>query len=57
MKSKAASQPTKPGAQPRETAGKAMKRDVNFKQSRDVREDRGIRQSKTTGPGGPGHGK
>jgi hypothetical protein len=41
--------PHKLGANPKEPAVKARKRDSNFKQSRDVREDRGERQMKTSG--------
>lgn len=36
----------KPGANRNETAVKPQKRDPNFRQSRDVREDRGERQIK-----------
>lgn len=57
MKPKPASTPHKLGANPKEVAVKTVKHDANFKQSRDIREDRGIRQSKTGGPGGPAHGK
>lgn len=34
------------GANPKEEAVKAVKRDPNFKQSRDIRESRGDRQHK-----------
>jgi hypothetical protein len=37
------------GANSRDTARKPRPRDANFKQSRDVREDRGERQSKMAG--------
>lgn len=36
----------KPGANRNETAAKPQKHDPNFRQSRDVREDRGERQIK-----------
>jgi hypothetical protein len=39
--------PHKLGANHNETAAKPRKHDANFKQSRDVREDRGQRQMKT----------
>lgn len=42
--------PHKLGANQKETAVKTVKRDPNFKQSRDVREDRGQRQAKSAGP-------
>ena len=35
------------GVTQKETAVKAVKLDANFKQSRDIREDRGMRQMKT----------
>lgn len=54
---KTASITHKLGANRKEPARKAVPLDPNFRQSRDVREDRGIRQSKTAGPGGAGHGK
>ena len=38
----------KPGANRNDKARKSPPRDANFKQSRDVREDRGARQMKTT---------
>jgi hypothetical protein len=56
-KSKTASITHKLGVNQKETAVRAVPLDANFKQSRDIREDRGIRQSKTAGPGGAGHGK
>jgi hypothetical protein len=40
--------PHKLGANRKEVARKARKRDPNFAQSRDIREDRGERQMKTT---------
>ncbi len=36
------------GANRKETARKAKKRDANFAQSRDIREDRGERQMKSS---------
>jgi len=48
MKSKPEKVPHKLGANPKEPAVKAQKRDANYKQSRDVREDRGERQIKTS---------
>jgi hypothetical protein len=36
----------KRGANPRDPAKRQQKRDNNFKQSKDVREDRGVRQIK-----------
>lgn len=39
--------PHKLGANQKEAAAKPRKHDANFKQSRDVREDRGERQLKT----------
>ena len=54
MKAKPAKTPHKLGANQKEPAVKAVKHDANFKQSRDVREDRGTRQMKTSGPTGPG---
>ena len=47
MKSKTTTTTHKLGANPKETAVKAVKHDANFKQSRDIREDRGTRQMKT----------
>jgi hypothetical protein len=49
MKAKSEKIPHKLGANPKEPAVKTRKRDPNFKQSRDVREDRGERQMKTGG--------
>ena len=57
MKAKPVKTPHKLGANQKEPAVKAVKavkHDANFKQSRDVREDRGTRQMKTSGPTGPG---
>jgi hypothetical protein len=47
MKTKLEKAPHKLGDNPKEPAVKARKHDPNFKQSRDVREDRGERQIKT----------
>ena len=47
MKIKPVSTPHKLGANQKEPAVKAIKRDANFKQSRDLHEDRGERQMKT----------
>ncbi len=47
MKEKPKAAPHKLGANQKEAAVKAVKHDANFKQSRDVREDRSQRQSKT----------
>ena len=52
MKTKTPKVPHKLGANQKEPAVKAVKHDANFKQSRDVREDRGTRQMKTSGPAG-----
>lgn len=57
MKPKTTSITHKLGANQKETAVKAVKHDANFKQSRDVREDRGVRQMKTAGPPGTPSGK
>ena len=57
MKPKTTSITHKLGVNQKEAAVKAVKLDANFKQSRDVREDRGTRQSKTAGPAGTPHGK
>ena len=57
MKEKPKSTPHKLGANQKETAVKAVKHDANFKQSRDVREDRSQRQMKTSGPSGTRKGK
>ncbi len=48
MKAKPKATPHKLGANQKEAAVKARKHDANFKQSRDIREDRGQRQLKTT---------
>ena len=47
MNPKAAKTPHKLGANQKEPAVKTVKHDANFKQSRDIREDRGTRQMKT----------
>ena len=52
MKPKTTSITHKLGVNQKEPAVKAVKLDANFKQSRDVREDRGTRQSKTSGKNG-----
>lgn len=52
MKAKPKSTTHKLGANQKEAAVKAVKHDANFKQSRDVREDRSQRQMKTSTPGG-----
>lgn len=52
MKPKTSKVPHKLGANQKEPAVKAVKHDANFKQSRDVREDRSTRQMKTSGPAG-----
>ena len=57
MKPKATSTPHKLGANQKEAAVKTVKHDANFKQSRDVREDRGTRQGKTAGPARAQQGK
>ena len=57
MKTKAKTAPHKLGVNQKETAVKAVKHDPNFKQSRDLREDRSHRQMKTSGPVGTQHGK
>jgi len=46
MKKKIEKQPHKLGAESRDAAVKSHERDPNFKQSRDVHEDRGERQHK-----------
>ncbi len=48
MKAKPKTITHKLGVNKKETAVKARKLDPNFKQSRDIREDRGQRQMKTT---------
>jgi len=57
MKTKPVSTPHKLGANQKETAVKAVNHDANFKQSRDVREDRSQRQMKTGGAARSQHGK
>ena len=57
MKPKPTSTPHKLGANQKEPAVKTVKHDANFKQSRDIREDRGTRQIKTSGPAGGQRGK
>ena len=49
MKAKPKSITHKLGVNKKEVAVKAVKLDANFKQSRDVREDRGQRQNKNAG--------
>jgi hypothetical protein len=49
MKAKAKNVAHKLGANPKEPAVKSHRRDPNFKQSRDVHEDRGERQIKMGG--------
>ena len=50
MKPKSTDTTHKLGANQKEIAVKAVKHDANFKQSRDVREDRSQRQMKTAAP-------
>jgi hypothetical protein len=57
MKPKSTRTPHKLGANQKEVAVKTVKHDANFKQSRDVREDRGQRQMKTAGQACIQHGK
>ena len=57
MKPKVTPTPHKLGANQKEAAVKAVKHDPNFKQSRDVREDRSQRQMKTGGAPRTQHGK
>lgn len=57
MKSKTTRTTHKLGANPKEIAVKTVKHDANFKQSRDIREDRGTRQVKTAVQSGVAHGK
>ena len=57
MKAKSTSTTHKLGANSKEAAVKTVKHDANFKQSRDIREDRGQRQNKTTRQGGAPRGK
>jgi hypothetical protein len=52
MKPKSPKPTHKLGANQKEAAVKTVKHDENFKQSRDIREDRGTRQAKTAGKGG-----
>lgn len=54
---RAAPLPRKLGANHGETAKRPRKRDNNFKQSADIREDRGIRQFKASPKGRPSKGK
>lgn len=49
MKAKPEKIPHKLGANQKEAAVKARKHDPNFRQSRDLHEDRGERQMKTVG--------
>ena len=54
MKAKTEKVPHKLGANQKEAARKSKKLDPNFKQSRDVWEDRGVRQIKSgSGPNSP----
>ena len=57
MKTKPTTTPHKLGANQKEEAVKTVKHDPNFKQSRDVREDRGQRQMKTAPPARGRQGK
>jgi hypothetical protein len=57
MKPKATITPHKLGANQKEAAVKTVKHDANFKQSRDVREDRGQHQMKNAGATRSQHGK
>ena len=57
MKSKVKKIPHKLGANQKEEAVKTVKHDPNFKQSRDVREDRSQRQMKTAPPARGKQGK
>jgi len=50
MKAKSEKVPHKLGANQKEPAAKTHPRDPNFKQSRDIREDRGERQAKAGNP-------
>ena len=52
MKKKPKETTHKLGANQKEMAVKPTKHDPNFKQSRDVAEDRSTRQIKTSGPSG-----
>jgi hypothetical protein len=57
MKAKAKTTSRKLGDDRNETANKARPRDKNFKQSRDIHEDRGTRQMKTGTVPRPSQGK
>ncbi len=57
MKTKVAELPRKLGDNRNETAAKPRPLDKNFKQSRDIREDRGERQMKTGTAPRTMHGK
>jgi len=57
MKPKSTITPHKLGANQKEAAVKTVKHDAKFKQSRDVREDRGQRQMKNAGATRTQHGK
>jgi hypothetical protein len=50
MKTEPTKTPHKLGANQKEEAVKTVKRDANFKQSKDVREDRAQRQAKNVFP-------
>ncbi len=50
MKTKPTKTPHKLGVNLKEEAVKAVKHDNNFKQSRDIREDRSQRQAKNAAP-------
>ena len=50
MKTKPKTAPHKLGANHKDPAVKTVKHDANFKQSRDIREDRSTRQKKTAAP-------
>ena len=55
MKAKIQKRPHKLGANQKEPAVKSREKDANFKQSRDVREDRGERQMKSAGQARTNH--
>ena len=57
MKSKTTKEPHKLGANKKDPAVKTVKHDANFKQSRDIREDRGVRQAKNAVPSRGKQGK
>lgn len=57
MKAKTGKTPHKLGANQKETAVKTIQHDANFKQSRDVREDRSQRQMKSGGASRTQHGR